>query len=191
MQSICWGYTGDKTMKILLATLALALLAATASADTWTYTGNAVGNLLANPEGNTANGFAIDGTVTFAAPLVPFQQSYPIVSFSFTQGSFTFDNSNSTLNIGPFAFGQTTPFLDWIFSISDAAGLEMSSIRYDIGESTDFGPAGSEQGNPGIWTDTVSTPEPSTLALLGLGLLALISRGRKRAKVSSVWEPLA
>jgi PEP-CTERM motif len=178
-------------MKILLAVLALALVVGTASADTWTYTGNAIGNLVANPEGNTANGFAIDGTVVFASPLMPYQSSYPVVSFSFTQGSFTFDNSNSTLNIGPFAFGQTTPFLDWTFSISDTAGLEMYSIRYDIGEAVDVGPAAAEQGNPGIWTDTVSTPEPSTLALLGLGLLALVSRGRKRNKVSSVWEPLA
>jgi hypothetical protein len=177
-------------VKTLLATLALALLAGSASADTWTYTGNAVGNLVANPEGNTANGFAIDGTVTFAAPLV-LNQPDPVLSFSFTQGSFTFDNSNSTLNIAPFAFAQTTPFLDWEFQVSDAKGLELFSQRYDIGESVDVGPAGAEQGNPGMWTDTVSTPEPGTLVLVGLGLLALVSRGRRRAKVSSVWEPMA
>ena len=166
-------------MKLALGILALALLAGTASADqTWVYTGNAVGSP-ANPEGNTANGFAINGTVTFAAPLVDLNQPDPVLSFSFTQGGFTFNNSNSTLNIAPFDFAQTVPFLDWFFSISDANGLQMYSIRYDIGESVDVGPAGAEQGNPGTWADPV--PEPGTFALLGLGL-ALISLISLRVK---------
>jgi hypothetical protein len=122
-------------------------------------TGNAVGDTVAYPEANTNNGFAIDGTVTFEDQLKPFQQSYPVESFSFTQGSYNFNNSNSVLGIGPFAFGVPVPFSSWTFFLEDFSGnLLMDSIRYDVGESTDYGPAGSEQGRPGTWTEVVSTP---------------------------------
>ena len=71
-------------LKRLAFIVAMLFIPALAKADTVsTYQGNAVGNLLANPEGNTANGFAIEGTVTFAGPLAP-NQPDPVLSFSFT-----------------------------------------------------------------------------------------------------------
>jgi hypothetical protein len=175
-------------MKILLATLAFALVAGTASADTvWTYQGNSVGSqnpfLLGPPN---PCGCALSGSVTLDSDGQP-------IAWSFTDGGLTLNQGDSTFYSA--GFGQIElgafPF-EWSVAVTD--GIDgLFTQNYDNGfEATDGGTNGlMVQGNRGVWTDTVSTPEPSTLALVGLGLLALVSRGRKRAKVSSVWEPLA
>jgi len=84
-------------------------------------------------------------------------------------------------------------FSEWFVAITGANGLFLLTEYYGSSfEATDGGSGGLYvQGNHGTWSDPVATPGPSTLVLLGLGLLALITRGRSRAKVSSVWEPLA
>jgi PEP-CTERM motif len=186
-------------MKILLATLALALVAGTASADTlWTYIGNAtsdpfIQNFYPSSFQNPC-ACALDGAVTLAS-IVPSanyfdEHSVTPLAYSFTVNGFTFTQNNSTASfLFSFIDGQVAL---WHISGSTLGGQFFQSYSYDLFEATDSGPGMYEQGNRGTWTGgPVATPEPGTFALLGLGLLALASRGRKRAKVSSVWEPLA
>ena len=39
--------------------------------------------------------------------------------------------------------------------------------------------------------DPVATPEPSTLALVGIGLVGVLACKRRRPAISVVWEPFA
>jgi hypothetical protein len=158
-------------LKRLALIIAILLIPALAKADsTWNYAGNGVGDIKDYPLFNDPNGLPIDGTVTFASTPVPYQQGYPTLSFSFTQGGYTFNNSNSVLSIDPFGFsGAPNVFVEWDFSVFDFSGdVLIRSVKYDVGESTDSGPVSSEQGAPGTWT-LVSTPEPGSLLLLGVG----------------------
>jgi hypothetical protein len=162
----------------------LFFISTTARADsTWTYTGNASsGSQAINNTGG--NGFAIDGTVTFAGTT---ETSASLLSFTFTQGPYTFNNTDSTLVIHPDSFGIGPPWSPSGWEVlSDSGQILLSVITYDVGESTDSGPAGSEEGNPGTWTETsaVATPESGTLALLGAGLVGLFARKRSKAQVA-------
>ena len=47
------------------------------------------------------------------------------------------------------------------------------------------------ESNPGTWTETVATPEPGSLLLLGIGLAALAFKRRRKPADTSVWETLA
>jgi hypothetical protein len=172
-------------VKTLLATLALALLAATASADTlWTYQGNSVGEqgpLFAPPNPCAC---ALSGSLTLDASGQP-------IAWNFTDGTTTLNQTDSaisfTANYTPTLFGE------WFMSLTGADGIFLLTEYYGSQYEATDGGSGSlyVQGNHGTWSDPVSTPEPGTFALVGFGLLALVSRGRKRNKVSSVWEPLA
>jgi hypothetical protein len=155
-------------IKLLLAILALAVLAGTASADTvWTYQGNSSSTQLllgipANPCGCALSGFV---DVTTGA-------------YSFTDGTHTLTNANSTGVIDPptsigtlMLWEVNLTGLDWQI-ISDDAGSasEQTDVDSPIGGSAFL----YVQGNPGTWTGSVATPEPGTLALLAVGLGLLL-----------------
>jgi hypothetical protein len=169
------------TMKRVFTIALLFLIPALARADDiWTYTGNSVSgqSMGQSPLPPNACGCALSGTVDFAAPLVLGQSDYPVLSFSFTDGAYTFDSSNATLGINPFG-NSNLPLDTWFVSVHSLDGsLVFFSQRYDNYEATDFGIGGLYvQANHGIWAEVapVGIPEPNTLILLGaaMGALAL------------------
>lgn len=186
---------GGGMMKALIAAFALALLAGTASADeVWTYQGNSVGDPVTLIYGNNPCGCALSGMIDVTTG-----------AYSFTDGTHTLTDANSSGIIQapttPTVSGTvwywlvkiSSPALDWgIWTQSYGSPFEETDHSFALDSSnTDLGLM--VQGNEGIWTDTVSTPEPGTIALLGLGLAALALKRRKKHKHvdTSVWEPLA
>lgn len=176
-------------MKALLATLALALLACTASADSvWNYQGNTVGAALAAPN---LCGCALSGSVML-------NDTNQAVAWNFTDGILSLDQSNSTASINPFEYPNGGGIFDqWRVVIegigADAGVLFFSQYYGSTFEATDSTTEGLYvQGNRGIWTDPpATTPEPGTLVLLAAGLVAVLLRKRRSPAISANWENLA
>jgi hypothetical protein len=166
----------------------LFFLSATAKADeiTYTYTGPAPADL--------------SGSFTTSVPLVPnegFNQGLNsaftnVVSWNFTDGVQTWTPANSSFDGGAFV-NPDGSFLVWNFLIKGTDGSEAFSItnlsafyyqdRTPVGDTFNPDTASPVKGS---WTmgdhdgdDPVSTPEPGTLALLGVGLVGLLARKTK------------
>lgn len=177
-------------MKTLIVAALLLVSAGAASADSvWQYQGNSTpgaNNLIDNAL-NPCN-CALSGSVTF-------DSSWNVLSYDFTDGTHTLTQANSTGYFDPFyEMTSTTPFAEWFVSLR-GTGISMLTEYYGSGyEATDDVYNGSTflyvEGNRGSWTDPVSTPEPSSLLLLGAGLAALALKRRHKPADTTVWESL-
>jgi PEP-CTERM motif len=185
-------------MKMVIAALALTLLAGTAKADsTWDYQGNVnnYGGMFYNPgpggvippgdlQPNPCN-CALSGSVTVDA-------SYNVLSWSFAAAGDTWTNANSA---GSFdvLIASGNPFVLWGLGLTNTSGdtLQSGYTTFSMLSARDSTGNGDLMvlGDPGTWTEAVGTPEPGTLALLGIGLAGFALKRKKRVD-STVWEPL-
>lgn len=157
-------------MKTLLVAALLLVSAGVASADSiWTYQGQSQNlysmNPFLQPEANPC-GCAMSGMVTLA-------NENTATAWSFTVGQETFDNSNSIFG-GWFGFVDPRPFNAWYFSVIGANDSFASFFLGSINDTFDEAGGMFVGSHPGTWSEVVATPEPSSLLLLGAGLLAAI-----------------
>jgi hypothetical protein len=179
-------------MKVLLGMFLSLSFAGMASADTvWTYAGNTMNGFVFSDQAFTEPDChcSLNGTVTMDA-------SMNAIAWSFTDGTHTLSNLNSTGAIDPFE-QSSIAFSTWFVSLSGGGINFFSQFDGSAGEATDSSSVngtlfGYEEGNHGIWTETVATAEPATGLLVGLGLAVagLIRRRRKKPIDSTVWEHL-
>jgi hypothetical protein len=174
-------------VKRLALIVAMLFIPALARADTvWTYQGNALSAAVPGQETFSGDG-AMTGTVLL-------NNDNQVEAWSFTGPTLAaltnFNTIDASFNLFNCA-SCSTPFQGWSISMfkpspgPDKAqfpyAVEMSSYwNPDTGVGLDYmnnhnGGFGQVNvtNNPGVWTEVVSTPEPSSLVSLFAGLTAL------------------
>jgi hypothetical protein len=169
--------------------LALVLFTPSSKADTttYTYTGNAVnqfgGGAACPPECNLTISF------TLATALGPDANEVGVIPMSFdlkdgvstiteisaTSFSFGFFTTNSSGDIIGWNIDAITPIVS-MFSGTAPPGCAGCTVVDLSGTATSFAKLADD---PGTWT--VSTPEPSSFFMLGIGVIALFGFGLKKA----------
>jgi hypothetical protein len=184
-----------KSLLLLTVILALVPGAVLADSTTYSYISTPFNSFSGTTCPPTCN---ITGSFTVAMPFPPNQMqdiggsgSFTPLSFSFTEGTITWTNLN-TVDSG-FAFDTDSLGKITFYSFfADLANGSDVSVFFDGpteltqlfasnnagGYSASFS---SEGASGGTWTSEtmVSTPEPSSLRLLGIGLIALLVLWKK------------
>lgn len=154
-------------VKHLALIVAMLFIPVLAKADSvWTYQGNSSGQ----EQSSTGEGYTLDGTVLL-------NNADQVTGWNFAGGPTIFTNQNS---YGTFVLAAN--FSTWdinLFLASDGGPIHLggyleSSNAFDRVSDHD-GSAGQVYvvGNPGVWKEVISTPEPGALLLLGAGMAAL------------------
>jgi hypothetical protein len=166
--------------------------AVAANADTiYTYTGNEYGS---GASGDFTASEFIAASFTFAAPLPDglsaTHELSGVLSWTINDGQNSFSSADSSDSLEPFALGTgpSGAITAWFFNVTGPDGENLSST-YGVGfgktevASNDDGSAG-ENANPDGWTIT-TTPEPSTLVSMALGLAVMLFAVRRRIRLAA------
>jgi hypothetical protein len=187
------------TMKRVFIIAFLFLIPALAKADSvWTFDGELTdpGSWHAGfPQYNTHCNCDLDGVMVF-------DNNYNVLAYSWTDGTHTLNQNNSNM---VFLNNQNTqmalggkpgpypPLITWSVSINagdvllhtnfDGPGQGATSVNFSFANGQLIGWGQPNLGPTGTWTEVISTPEPGSALLLGIGItaLALIIPLRMRA----------
>lgn len=180
--------------QIMLATLVCLLMVLftvpSSKADTlYTYTGNAFTQF---PKGPVCPPFcSVNGSFTVAAPLgANFNGDITPISETLQSGNLVLTLAEvvpalSLLHIETDAQGNIGEWTFVIFGVPGTGriltqfspsdpGLDFDTVRFPNSTTNPSGLLIAENfGDPGTWNSSVSTPEPSSLLMLAVGMLGL------------------
>jgi PEP-CTERM motif len=181
-----------KRLALIIVMLFIPVLARADSV--WTFDGE-----LTDP-GSWHPGFPFPHCNCDLDGVMVFDNNFNVLAYSWTDGTHTLNQNNSSMmfennprtdpNISP----NPPPLSTWLVSISgsdvffhtnyDGPGQGATSLNNSIADGQLIGWGQPNLGPPGTWTEVVSTPEPGSLVLLGVGVAAL-------ALAFSLQKPLA
>lgn len=164
-------------------------------ADTvYTYTGNPFnmlsGSLTCPPVCSISGFFTLSSPITFT----DFELVTPL-NYSFTDGN-TIRTSATPAGLNGFAVsGDGSGNISrWVIDLGEGSDVQLETLFFLDNSSTDS--SGSAAGlafvanEPGIWTtSTITTPEPSGLALLLAGIAILANKRSKPALLNAKSSP--
>jgi hypothetical protein len=172
---------------LLPATLVLAASTLIAHADTiYDYTGKDFTVVTYSPY--TTKDF-VTGSFTTTSPLADNLNKVSITpaAFSFNDGVDTITNTNDNSAFFVISTNASGSIVDWGIVVSqnphDLIELVGGPQNYDIGDLGSNGTSLGENIVPGVFSSPRSnglTPEPSTLALFGTGILGLAGVARRK-----------